>query len=63
MKILFKNTQNCLREYLINIHMVANKAVNGCITANTRCRLVSLLIKTQVHLQAFKSFFLAAGGC
>lgn len=57
MKIQFKNTQHCLGEYLINIHMAANKAVNGCITANRRCHLVGLLIKTQVHLQAFRSVF------
>lgn len=31
--------------------MAANKAVNGCITANKRSHLVSLPIKIQVRLQ------------
>lgn len=35
--------------------MAANKAVNGCITANKRCHLVGLPIKTEVYLQPFNS--------
>lgn len=61
LKIPFKNTQHCLREYLSNIHMAANKAVNGCITANKRHHLVGLPIKTQVRLQLFKSVFSCCG--
>lgn len=49
--------------------MAANKAVNGCITANKRCHLVGLPIKTEVYLQPFNSGglvwvgFFAVGCC
>lgn len=33
MKIPFRNTQDCHREFLTNVHVAANKAVNGSITA------------------------------
>lgn len=43
--------------------MVANMAVNGCITANKRCHLVGLPSKTQIHVQPFKSVFSVCGSC
>lgn len=52
-----ENTQHCLREYLSNIHMAANKAVNGCIATSKRCHLVGRPIKTEVCLQPFKSVY------